>query len=384
MAVRFLWLPLILLGPIALAAQPAPKQSTSIAAVITDYFPRWDKQGEGKLSREEVDTLVANHSVKGDAAAAVAAMHVYFRNNPKAGPLTQAFVVESASKSLPAERRDLANKVQHFQADYEHFRNHIKSAPRDLFVGDAPQLPGVHQGELGDCYFVSIVGAAIHFDRNRLKQVFHPVKDGVYELDFLDGSRVMVRLTDAQIALGSSAGAQGIWLNVLEEGFGQVRFKQLQKKDKEPGDIPIDVISRGGSPATAITLLTGHKVDSLDVLKHAKEPAATKKLRDVMIAEAKGRLLMGAGTPGEDHKLPPGVISGHCYAVLGFDSSKDIVHLWNPWGNNFQPKKEPVGLENGYPVKDGLFDVPFGDFIKIFGYFDYETHEPVKPIPKKK
>jgi hypothetical protein len=384
MSLRYLWLPLVLVSSVALAAPGDPKQTDTIASVIADHFPRWNKSGDGKLSREQVDALVSNHSVKGDTAAAVAALHIYFRDNPKVGSLTQSFVVESAGKKLPEERRDLANKVQHFQADYENFRNHIQNAPRDLFVSDAPQLVGMHQGSLGDCYFVNVIGAAIHIDRNRVKQIFHPIKDGVWELDFLDGSKTTVHLTDAQIALGSSAGSQGLWLNVLEEGFGQVRFKLMQQKDKQPGDIPIDVISRGGSPGLAISLLTGHKSEQLDVLKHANEPAATRKLRDVMIAGTKGRLLMSAGTPGSEHKLPPGVIGGHCYAVLGFDASKDIVHLWNPWGNNFQPQKMPVGMENGYPVKDGLFDVPLGDFVKIFGYFDYETHELVKPVPKKK
>ncbi len=381
MLIRYLWLPLVLVSPIAMAPASDPKQSNSIAAVIADHFQKWDKQGDGKLTREQVDALVANHSVKGDVAAAVAALHIYFRNNPQAEPLTQAFVLESASKTLPAERRDLANKVQHFQSDYVHFRNHIQNAPRELFVDDAPQLLGVHQGALGDCYFVSMVGAAIQFDRIRFKQMFHPIKDGVCELDFLDGSKTTVRLTDAQIALGSSAGPQGLWLNVLEEGFGQVRFRLQQRKDS--GDIPIDVISRGGSPTVAISLLTGHKAEGMDVLKHANDPATVKKLRATMIAGYKSRLLMGAGTPGNDHKLPPGVVSGHCYAVLGFDTSKDMVHIWNPWGNTFKPKKEPAGLENGYPVKDGLFDVPLHEFMQIFAYFDYETHEPVKPVPKK-
>jgi hypothetical protein len=382
MVVRLV-LPLVLLGPVALAAADSPKQPSTIATIITDHFQRWDRDGDGKLSREEIDALVANHSVKGDVAAAVAALHIYFRSNPKAGSLTQAFVQESAARKLPAERRDLANKNQHFQADYENFRHHIHNAPRDLFVDNAPQVVGMHQGTLGDCYFVCVIGAAIHADRNRVKQLFHTVQDGVYELRFLDGSKTTVRLTDAQIALGSSAGSQGLWLNVLEEGFGQVRFKLLQPKDKQPGDIPIDVISRGGSPNIAISLLTGHKGEQLDVLAHAREPAATKKLRDVMIDGTKHRRLMSAGTPGSDHKLPPGVVSDHCYAVMSFDAARDIVHLWNPWGNNFQPKKDTPGLENGYPVKDGYFDVPLGEFVKIFGYFDYETHELLKPIPKK-
>ena len=237
------------------------------------------------------------------------------------------------------------------------------------------------RAHLGDCFFVCVVGAAIHHNPNRIKQLFHSTKDGVCELSFPNGARTTVHLTDAQIALGSTAGPQGLWLNVLEEGFGQVRIKQ---KDRENGDIPIDSISRGGSANASISLLTGHKAVQLDVLKHAADEKANKHLRDVLIAGTKNRYLMSAGTPGHDHKLPPGIVSGHAYGVLGFDDAKDLVHLWNPWGNHFQPKKEPASLENGYPVKDGYFDVPFADFVKIYAYLDHETPELLKPVPKKK
>jgi hypothetical protein len=239
------------------------------------------------------------------------------------------------------------------------------------------------QGTLGDCYFVCVVGAALHTHRQRFKQMFHPQEDGSCELVFLDGKKVTVRkLTDAQIALGSSAGEQGLWLNVLEQGFGQVRSAKDPKK--APGDIPLDLISQGGDPQETISILTGHKSEFFAVLKHAKELEATKKLRETMIAGTKGRRLMSCGTPNEKVQLPPGVIGGHCHAVLGFDPAKDTVHVWNPWGNNFQPKKEPAGLVNGYPTKDGHFDVTLADFVRIFGYFECETLELVNPVPKKR
>ncbi|QJW95799.1 hypothetical protein [Frigoriglobus tundricola] len=381
MATRYFWLPLVLAAPVALAGPTDSKPGRFVAAVVDTQFTHWDKNRDGRLSREEIDAAVGNPAVAGDEAAAAAALHVYFRNNPKADPLTPAFVAEAAKKSLPAERRDQAQKAQHFQSDYDRFRNHIRTAPHDLFTGTAPQLKGMSQGALGDCYFVSVVGAAVHAHRQRVLQMFRPAKDGACELDFPDGTKVLVRkLTDAQIALGSTAGEQGRWLNVLEEGFGQVRFARQAKK--QPGDIPLDVISRGGDPATAIALLTGHKAECVDVLKHANDHAATARLRATMIASSKGRLLMDCGTP--ETGTPPGVPGGHCYAVLGFDAATDTVHLWNPWGNTFHPKKEPYGLMNGYPVKDGRFDVPLGDFVKIFGYFDWETHEPLNPAPKKR
>jgi hypothetical protein len=384
MIVRYLLLPIILFSPVALLAQADSKSKTTIAAILETQFQRWDKNRDGKLSPEEIDVLVNSQKVTGDEAAAAAALHFYFRGNPKAEPLSLASVVEASGKKLPEERRDVVSKSQHFQSDFEHFRNHIQKAPRELFVGDAPRTLGMSQGALGDCYFICVVGADIHTHRDRFKKMFHLKDDGSCELDFLDGKKVTVRkLTDAQIALGSSAGEQGLWLNVLEQAFGQVRAAKKDTK-KSPADLPLDLISRGGDPQEIIALLTGHKSEFFEVLKHSKEPEATRKIRDAMIAGIKNRRLMSCGTPNEKVELPPGIAGGHCYAVMGFNQAKDTVNIWNPWSNNFQPKSEPAGLANGYPIKDGRFDVPLADFVKIFGYFECETHESVNPAPNKK
>jgi hypothetical protein len=380
MYLRPVILSLALFGSVALASQPDPKSSDSIASILKDQFTHWDKQGTGKLTREQVDALVSNHSVKGDVAAAVAALHVYYRDNPKAGPLTQSFVMESAATNLPKERRDQANKIQHFQADYLSFKNHIQSAPKELFVDKAPQLLGMSQGNLGDCFFVSMVGAAVHFDHERVKKMIHPVKEGVWEVDFIDGSKTTVRLTDAQIALGSNAGQQGLWLNVLEEAFGHVRFRKTPKK--EPGDIAIDVISRGGSSSDAIAVLTGHKTASMDCTAHSTEPITVGMLKAHLNTGLKAHRLLSAST-ADKATLPPGMVTGHCYAVLGYDAKKDKISMWNPWGNNFQPKKGLPGMENGFAVKDGHFEVTPYEFMKIFDWLTYEINEPLKPAPKK-
>lgn len=371
---RALLVLLVAVGPIAIVASGEPKpKSPPVVAVVEEHFSKWNTTGDGKLTREQVDALVANHAIKGDAAAAAAALHLYFRGNPKAEPLTQAFITEAAARKLPDEERELANVVQHFQANYARFRQHIATAPREVFAGDAPKLIGMHQGALGDCFFVAVVGAAVDNDPKQVRSLFHSIKGGVCELSFPDGARTTVHLTDAQIALGSTASAQGLWLNVLEEAFGQVRFRQ---QGQSQGDIPIDTISRGGSANLSISLLTGHKSVQLNIPKHGMDEAANKHMRNVIVAGMRSRYLMSAGTPGPNCKLPPGMAHSHCYAVLGFDNAKDVVHLWNPWGNHFQPKKEPAGLENGYPVKDGLFDVPFAEFVRIFAYLDHELAEP--------
>ncbi len=73
-----------------------------------------------------------------------------------------------------------------------------------------------------------------------------------------------------------------------------------------------------------------------------------------------------------DGDVPPGLAPEHLYAVLGFDPVGDVVHVWNPWGNCFEPSRPP-GPAAGYPVRDGHFFVPLADFIRIFAAVTYET-----------
>src|ERR1051325_4119774 len=58
----------------ALAAGPA---EPTFSDVIGSHFARWDKDGDGKLSSAEVDSLILVAHVSDDAAAAVPAVHQY-------------------------------------------------------------------------------------------------------------------------------------------------------------------------------------------------------------------------------------------------------------------------------------------------------------------
>ena len=63
--------------------------------------------------------------------------------------------------------------------------------------------------------------------------------------------------------------------------------------------------------------------------------------------------------------MPPGVVNDHAYAVLGYDAKADTLHIWNPWGNHFEPKGD-MGLEHGYSTKGGHFDMPLKDFVRVY------------------
>jgi hypothetical protein len=82
------------------------------------------------------------------------------------------------------------------------------------------------------------------------------------------------------------------------------------------------------------------------------------------------------GVKGKD--IPPGFVGRHAYAVLGYDQTSQMVTVWNPHGKDFTPKMSPRGPQHGYPVKNGVFQIPLDDFMRVFNAVTYETSAPLR------
>jgi len=223
---------------------------TSFSAIVQSCFLSWVPDGSRSLTPSRIDQLVLNHQVKGDEAAAVAAIHIYFRSHKEVRGLSKADLLQTDMAEDPHQRSDDLPQARGFNSRFSKFSQHLKMVTRTMFSNDAPRLEGIHQGPLGDCWVVSSIGAAVHFHPSRLKEMILPRPDGSCTVKFRDGRSVLVnRLTDSKIALSSTAGDQGLWLNVLEQAFGQVRKALMPKTRGMPG---LDAISLGGSPCPIV------------------------------------------------------------------------------------------------------------------------------------
>lgn len=355
--------------------------STSFTSVVRDNFKRWDANGDGVLSEQEVDRLLLNPSIKGEAAAALAAIHHHRRSKAHgAFRMTQDFLLSPANnQDAPAdERRDQGPKAPRFRPTYAEYLKHIQRVPHEIFhAKDAPTLESFHQGQLGDCYFLSAVAAMVARNPETVRRIIRAHPDGSADVSFPDGRRTRVSaLTDAEIALGSTAGQQGLWLNVLEKAFGQVR------RTKHPNAIgaapATDAIGSGGAESETIQLFTGHKSEYVATHKGgAVNYAVAQKLRGLLEIAHREKLLVCCDTG--KHKTP-GIAGDHAYSVLGFDSQKNTVIVRNPWGNRFKPKGDP-GMQNGYPTEGGVFQVPLNEFVQIFESVTFETRIPLGARP---
>jgi hypothetical protein len=431
-------------APHAALADPRP---TPFAAAVAGAFDRWDSDHDGVLSPAEIDALVVAPGVKGEEAAAVAAIKLMVRSGRYAlPPLTRDYLTAPTPPippAAPAPARTpkpptppagpdarTAGPGEHdtdfstppaspapaatrppFESRFARALKRIQTTKRDLALDDTPDLDQCHQGPLGDCFFVSVVGAMVARDPGVVKAMIAPAEGGGYSVTLPGREPVRVEpLTDAELAVSSTTGDEGLWLPILEKAYGQVR--QSARPEATRTLTATDAIAKGGSSATVIRALTGHRTRHIKLLNAAAKPvpdpttptstlkdarppeprsgpkpltapsdhARTASAADVAelvarVKEAAGaalreKRLVTAGTPSVTG-LPRGLTPNHAYAVLAIDESADTLRLWNPHGQTFTPRGEP-GMTNGYPTRAGVFTMPLPDFVRAFGGMSIE------------
>ncbi len=138
-------------------AASAARAKQSFTKIVGQNFPSWDQNQDGRLSADEIGRLIADPSISGLEAAAVAAIHRYLRSNGAPSAVTQADLLSKAQEQpvLP-ESEDSRDVVRHDQNDgkprfvtyYASFASHLKKAPRELFTGDGLDA-GRHQASAG-------------------------------------------------------------------------------------------------------------------------------------------------------------------------------------------------------------------------------------------
>jgi len=344
---------------------PAP---SSFAAQVKAHFAAWDRNKDGVLSREEIETLVSNPKVSGPQAAAVVALKRAVRNTKLTlPPLTAATLAELAADKKRNGNPDL-------NAMYVSALNRIEKTNRELFPAGPPNLAAIQQGKLGDCFCLAPLGAMVCRDAQDVMKMITRGADGTYRVRF-GGQIVKVPPpTDAELALMSSSNS-GLWVNVYEKAVG--RLRQQQREGASASQSFLDLLGKGGSAGTMVEELTGHQIIRFSC-KQVRD-ANTNREREAKLAEARALLtsafaekrLVTCGT-GSGVKVP-NLNGNHAYAVTGYDPKADRIAVWNPHGQTFTPNGTP-GPQNGYPTKEGRLTMPLTDFMQAFAGLAFETH----------
>jgi hypothetical protein len=341
--------------------------------LFANVFARWDSNHDGRLTLPEVIAVMENPRTTTDEAAA--AMVVQHSLDIKHG--------DNPAKSLSLADVLALGSSPESEKSFERIRTHMGSINHELFLPAEPNIDEIHQGPVGDCYLLSPIAALVNCNPQAVRSMIRPSGDG-YDVAFGNGTTIHVRLTEADLILPGlrKKSGHGIWLSVLQKAYFHIKGEQAQAKHGSEfvDEMTEGEILGGGSSAAVISLLTGHQFHNLNTRPQIGESAmqATARVSAMLtrLTDAKKVMTTSAGQAGE--VLPAHIPRGHIHAVLGYDPVSRVVHVFNPWGNNVTPDGPP-GLVNGYVIRDGHFDVPVDEFVRIFGGVGYETDQQAMP-----
>jgi len=158
----------------------------------------------------------------------------------------------------------------------------------------------------------------------------------------------------------------------------------MSDKAAEDGATPLSVVSKGGSAGTMLSVLTGKEIKRYTCKPWFEDSTATKAEKDKQLADMRAAFkaatanhrLMTGGTSGKTRKVPS-LSRGHAYALLAYDAKTDTVTIRDPHGQDFNPKGSP-GIENGYPVKSGIFKAPLTEAVQFMAGFAVAQDTPAK------
>lgn len=309
-------------------------------------FAALDLDGDGRLTRTEVEECLLQDQFTGDSAALVGTLYRHRRELGRQG-------------IAPGQVTRLGGKAE------ESFQEKLKQVDKlkpELFPERLEETGNANQGHVSDCWLITGMQGMRDQRLEELAQRIQSHGEGSYQVAFPDGSVEEVARPTQSERLAFAQDTEGyLWASVLEKAAGQKSQGFLKER------LPQNALEVWGTASRAIKVLTGNSSDTDHTLITSKERlrekiASTLASDGLVIGSSKnnlGRRLLGRSPDRDD------IIAGHCYAITGFDPETDTLTLRNPWGDT--PWKGAAS-----DSKDGSFPMPLEKFSTYFSKITYE------------
>ncbi len=237
---------------------------------------------------------------------------------------------------------------------------HYAKAAGVLFVG-APKLSDLHQGDLGDCYFIATLGEVALRNPQQIAHMFIDNRDGTYTIRFFHDGKPWYVTVDRQLPVndkgrfvyenrGDSANNPKniLWVALAEKALAQLNESGWFKTVGPTGVNSFAAIGAGGKSKLALPLVTG-----LGTARDGVESLGAFGKGDLELANSKA------------DGVPSYLVPHHSYVVVGYDADSQQVTLFNPWGLHGGKKD----------IKYGQFNMSWADFAADFQNIDHAaTH----------
>ena len=208
---------------------------------------------------------------------------------------------------------------------HEHPLGHFGWLP--LFGDDGPRSDDVAQGQVGDCWFLSAIGAAAAVDPDFLRRLITDHRDGTYTVHLATGDvtvddQLPYRVNaDGTVSLlyagGTVEAGMPIWPAILEKA-------QAVAMGGDYDDIA------GDRSSTAFAAF-GLDVDALDLNPRLRRDPSDDSVSALIDTQLTAGLPVSASSGGIF-----GMGGGHAWSVVGIEERgvETWVSVRNPWGSD--------------------------------------------------
>jgi hypothetical protein len=186
-------------------------------------------------------------------------------------------------------------------------------------AGKGPQTSDVHQGAIGDCYFMASLAAVAQSDPAQIQKNIKQTGSNTYTVTLYKNARPVIETVTTSGLRSPAAqdpknGKQILWPVLYEKAMAQMA-------EKSPEDTSgFADIGRGSSITYGLNSVKGTRLGASSITD------ATPEMLRSQLAQHKpttcGAATSAAGT---------GIIGPHVYSVLAIDAANNVT-VRNPWG----------------------------------------------------
>jgi hypothetical protein len=218
----------------------------------------------------------------------------------------------------------------------------------------APTITDEHQGELGDCYFISSLGTIASSNPAAIENMIINNGDGTYTVRFYTGTYGGSANSDGSYSDGFASGAgtadyvtvnnmlptyggtlafadygasptnasNTLWIPLLEKAYAQ--WNETGNEGRNGTNTYAGI--EGGWMATVDAQVLGHNATDYGM-------GATYQQDMINALNSGEAVTIGTiGSSNSSDTLPYGLYGSHAYGVTGYNASSGTFTLYNPWG----------------------------------------------------
>ena len=326
----------------------------TFASSLLRQFSKLDRDGNGTIVKKEIEDSLADRDLSGDAAACTGTL---YSKRALLGRLSRL-----SNEQLGPERGLTRNDIEKLEESpieelEKRYQEHVAKqsvAVGQLYVNEGPTASGVCQGSVANCWLLAPLASLAAKRPQEIKNRISALPSGQFEVRLPTGSSVKVDAPTPSELLAFTSGTKGeSWATVYESGVSQ-KYAVFSQEARTRAGLHYGFINSGFKHTT------GNSCDT-DWLPITNDQTLREKL---IGAETDDRIVVLASSKYLIHSEKSGILSGHCYSLLGFDEEKDELLIRNPWG-----EKE---WTDDPQAKDGVFRMPLTEVRRHFSTVSYE------------